>query len=190
MTLVEFVADRVRVAYLDEDIPCVPTVLRTLGESFELEISEQVYASCWGLNGAGNYGAQCGLVEGVLMFISLLASREGIDTLDMWQACADFASDYEQRFGSLQCRTLRPEGFHADDPPDVCEVLTVESIVFSARFISDWFGVEMKLAGLKPVSDFGKTTGGGSPQPSGYRTQPIGCRPKTSGCHPKAGSKS
>jgi hypothetical protein len=54
MTLVEIVADRVRVAYWDEDIPCVPTVLRTLGELFELEVIEQVYAACWGLNGAGN----------------------------------------------------------------------------------------------------------------------------------------
>jgi hypothetical protein len=169
MTLVEIVADRVRVAYWDEDIPCVPTVLRTLGELFELEVIEQVYAACWGLNGAGNYGAQCGLVEGALMFISLLASREGIDTIVLWQACADFASDFEQRFGTLRCQKLRPEGFNDDDPPDVCEVLTVESIVFSAWFISDWFGIEMKMAGLKSVSSSGKTYGGRHPKPSGCR---------------------
>jgi hypothetical protein len=164
MTHVDFVADRVRRAYWDEDIPCVPTVLRTLGELFELRVGEQVYASCWGLNGAGNYGAQCGLVEGTLMFISLLAHREGINTVEMWQACADFASDFEQRFGSLQCRKLRPEGFNDDDPPHVCEELTVESIAFSAWFISDWFGIELKLAGLKSVLHSGKTYGSCHPR--------------------------
>ncbi|UCD56261.1 MAG: C_GCAxxG_C_C family protein [Candidatus Hydrogenedentota bacterium] len=149
MTLIEFVADRVRDAYWNEDIHCVPTVLRILGELFGLDVHEQVYASCWGLNGAGNYGAQCGLVEGTLMFISLIAGREGIDTVETWQACSDFASDYEKRFGSLRCCELRPEGFNDDDPPHLCEVLTVESVVFSARFINTWFGIEMELPGLK-----------------------------------------
>jgi hypothetical protein len=178
MTLVEIVADRVRVAYWEEDIPCVPTVLRTLGELFELEVGEEVYTSCWGLNGAGNYGAQCGLVEGALMFISLLASRERFDTIDMWQSCADFASDYEQRFGSLRCRELRPEGFNDDDPPDVCEALTVESIVFFAWFISDWFGIKPKLAGLKLESHPVETLSGCPPAPGGCRPKPSGCRPK------------
>jgi hypothetical protein len=85
------------------------------------------------------------------MFIGLVADREGIGTIEMWQACADFASDFEKRFGSLRCKELRPEGFNDDDPPHVCEVLTVESIVFSARFVADWFGIEMKLPESKPA---------------------------------------
>jgi hypothetical protein len=43
------------------------------------------------------------------------------------------------------CRELRPGGFNDDDPLHMCAVLTIESIVFSTRFISDWFGIEMKL---------------------------------------------
>ncbi|MCP4704215.1 MAG: C_GCAxxG_C_C family protein [candidate division Zixibacteria bacterium] len=123
----------------------MPTIIRTLEELFELKIEKQVYKACWGLNGAGLYGAQCGLVEGTLMFISLLAHRENIEQEKMWQACADFAREYEQQFGSLQCKKLRPGGFNEDDPPMLCKPLTEESIIFSARFIAKRFGLEMKI---------------------------------------------
>ncbi len=149
MTLDEFVANCVKKAYWDDDIPCSPTTLRILGELFGLKIGEQVYTACWGLNGAGKYGAQCGLVEGTIMFIGLMAHREDLEKEKMSEACFDFAKNYEHKFGSLRCKELRPGGFKDDDPPQLCEPLTVNSIVFSARFISDWFSIRMKPNELK-----------------------------------------
>ena len=43
--------------------------------------------------------------------------------------CCRLAEQYEERFGSLLCRELRPEGFHPDNLP--CEKLTVDFILFS-----------------------------------------------------------
>ncbi len=79
------------------------------------------------------------------MFIGLMAHRENIEQKKMWQACNDFASEYEKQFGSLRCKKLRPGGFNEDDPPMLCKPLTINSIIFSAQFISKWFGLVMKI---------------------------------------------
>ncbi len=145
MTLKEFVSSRVEKSYHDDEVPCVIATLRILSELFQLPIDKQVYESSWGFNGAGQYGAQCGLVEGTLMFIGLLSHREGLDKTKMWEACNEFAKSYEQKFGSLRCKELRPGGFNDGDPPHLCEPLSINSIIFSAEFISDWFKIDTNL---------------------------------------------
>ena len=141
-SLRDFIAEGVRQAYHGEDIPCVPTSLRILGQLFDIEISGDVYTACWGLNGAGLYGAQCGLVEGALMILSMLCHRYKMDTDGISRVCSNFASDFEDRFGSLLCRELRPEGFTNDQPPHLCEERTVAAIVFAAEFIEDVFKIK------------------------------------------------
>lgn len=57
---------------------------------------------------------------------------EGVEKL-----CFKLAEQYEDRFGSLLCRELRPEGFHPDNPPHLCEKLTVASILFFLDFLKE-----------------------------------------------------
>lgn len=142
----DFVAAGIKQAYRGEDIPCVPASLRILGQLYGIEITGEVYAACWGLNGAGMYGAQCGLVEGPLMFLSLVCDRSHpMDTLEISRVCSNFAFDFEQKFGSLLCRELRPEGFSEDQPPHLCEKLSVDTITFAAEFVYDVFALPIAI---------------------------------------------
>ena len=153
MTIEEYVSSRVRQAYGDAEIPCAPTSLQILGELFDQDIHEQVLQASRGLNGAGQHGEQCGLVEGPLMLIGLLSHRRGLGQDDLYRVCSDFAEAYAGWFGSLLCRRLRPGGFNEDDPPHLCEPLTLDSILFSARFIAERFGLRSQVPVTKNRRD-------------------------------------
>ena len=142
MTLEQYVAAGVRNAYHDDEIPCAPATLRILGELFGIDLGEQLLQASWGLNGAGQHGEQCGLVEGALMFISLLAHRRGMTKDELYLSCREYAEAYAEQFRSLLCRDLRPGGFNDSDPPHLCERLSADAIVFAARFVACRFDLE------------------------------------------------
>lgn len=111
-------------------------VLKILGEVFNVDIHPQVYDCAVGMHGAGQYGAQCGLVEGALMFLGLrYAQQKGAEKTAA--LCKQLATNFERRFGSLLCRELRPEGFKKDNPPHLCEPRTVEAVLFHIEFITN-----------------------------------------------------
>ena len=124
------IAMRVHEFYWQQDINCASTVLRVLTEMYELDLQPQVLAAAVGLHGAGGFGAQCGLVEGGLLFIGLLGQRQKWDEARIVQCCKEFASQFSAEFGSLRCCELRPEGFRPDNPPHLCEGLTVRALEF------------------------------------------------------------
>ena len=135
----EHVEKQVRSFYWEQDLNCATSNLELLSERFGVELNPQVIDAALGMHGAGRYGAQCGLVEGGLLFIGVIGRAKGIPDDDVVQACQDFARAFEGRFGSLLCRELRPEGF----PPElagkhICEDLTVEAILFSMGFVEAW----------------------------------------------------
>jgi hypothetical protein len=113
------------------------TTLRVLGEKLHVRLDDQVLAAATGMYGAGGYGAQCGLVEGGLMFIGLVGRERGLADDTIAEVCYAYAEAFEARFGSLLCRELRPEGFGPDNPPHLCEKLTQEAIVFDLAFLRD-----------------------------------------------------
>lgn len=135
MDKIKFIDKKVHSYYWDDDINCARTMLKTLSEYFKIELHDQVVNSAVGLHGAGKYGAQCGLVEGMLMFIAVASTELGKDESHIVNGCYDFAKDFEQKFKSLSCRDLRIGGFKKDDPPHLCEDLTKEAV----RFAIDWF---------------------------------------------------
>jgi len=98
-----------------------------------------------GMHGAGGYRAQCGLVEGTLLFLGLIGAEKAVAEEDIVEACHDFGRAFEVEFSSLQCKTLRPGGFMEDDPPHLCEDLACRSIIFSVNFVEKklqlWRGV-------------------------------------------------
>lgn len=132
----QLVKTRVSQYYWENDFNCATTTLKILSETFALPLSEQVIDAAIGMHGAGQYGAQCGLVEGTLMFLGILGRENGVLDDRIIQTCRDFAVQFESRFGSLQCSVLRPQGFHPDNPPHICEPFTCKAVEFSIDFIS------------------------------------------------------
>ena len=67
----EIIKERVHELYWEHDMNCARTMLTCLGEFYDVNLEEQTVNSTIGLHGAGGFRAQCGLVEGALMFIGI-----------------------------------------------------------------------------------------------------------------------
>lgn len=150
MTLEELVAARIETMYHDQSLGCAHATLKILAEALDTELSRQVYDSSVGmLGGGGHYGAQCGLVQGALMFAGVLGARQGLDEETLDKHCFDLLAGAERELGSLVCREIRPEGFAEDNPPNICEPRSVTSIVWVARFFADRFQLPLALPGRR-----------------------------------------
>ena len=121
------------------------TAVTVLSEVFNLTLHPQVLDAATGMNGAGKFGAQCGLVEGCLILLGIKGRRENMTKDEIMGACYDFASEFQERFGSLLCRVLRPEGFHSSNPPYLCENLARKALTFNAEFISSNTGKAISM---------------------------------------------
>ncbi len=135
----DMIKERVYKYYWEDDINCATTVLKILAEIFDLELTSQVTDSAIGLHGAGKFGAQCGLVEGSLMFIGIWGKKKGYDVNRIVDLCYRFADDFQKNFGSLVCRDLRPQGFSPDNPPHLCEEITIKAVEFTAGYIANGY---------------------------------------------------
>ena len=129
------IKERVHELYWEYDINCARTLLICLCELFHVNLEEQTLNSAIGLHGAGGFRAQCGLVEGSLMFIGIYFSQKGKSDSEIASLCYQFANDFTQKYDSLKCYDLRPNGFNENDPPHACEKLTCEIIEFSRDFM-------------------------------------------------------
>ena len=128
--------------YWERDDTCALTTLAIASRLFDTTLESQLLEASLGMWGAGGWGAQCGLVEGALMFIGVFGSRRGLNRDRISALCRSFAQGFERRFGSLICRELRPQGFSTDNPPHLCEELTGKAIRFTVRFVADAFRIE------------------------------------------------
>jgi C_GCAxxG_C_C family probable redox protein len=129
------IKDRVHELYYGYDVNCARTTLTCLSELLDTPIERQTMNAAIGLHGAGGFRAQCGLVEGALLFMGLYFSDRGKSTDEIVSLCYRYADEFTKKFGSLTCRELRPGGFSEDDPPHACEGLTCEAIEFAYEFI-------------------------------------------------------
>ena len=130
--------ERIHTLYHVHDYNCARTTLLCLGERFGIPISQQVFNAAIGMHGAGFFRAQCGLVEGALMFFGLWGTEKGMTEEEIGKLCYRFAETFTERFGSLLCRELRPGGFQKTDPPHLCETLTEMSIAFTMDFLEQY----------------------------------------------------
>lgn len=133
----EWIAGRVHELYWEKDINCARTALLCLSELFETTVEPQVLWAAVGMHGAGGYRAQCGLVEGPLLFLGIYLHTLGWTEDEIVAACRRFAAAFEETFGSLRCRELRPNGLSENDPPHLCEGLTCDAIAFAYQTISE-----------------------------------------------------
>lgn len=132
------IKERVAHYYWKDDRNCATTNLKILAEIFNIELSNQVIDAATGMHGAGKYGAQCGLVEGTLMFLGILGKENNIPEDVIVDHCRAYAQQFESEFTSLSCSVLRPEGFTKNNPPHLCEQLTCDAIAFNKRFVSEF----------------------------------------------------
>ena len=130
------VAAAVHRHYWQEDINCARTMLAILAALDGRPVPAAVMKAAVGMHGAGGFGAQCGLVEGALMYIGLAADNAGLSEETAVETCREYAAAFADRFGSLLCRELRPEGFGPDNPPHLCEGRTVAAVVFAIEFLT------------------------------------------------------
>ncbi len=121
--------------YWVEDHNCTTAVISCLAKLLGTEIDDQVYAASLGMHGAGGYRAQCGLVEGGLLFIGIHGSAKQLGRERIVQLCYDYAKAFEANYSSISCRDLRPEGFRENDPPHPCEQITVEAVWFTYQWL-------------------------------------------------------
>ena len=129
------IEERVHELYWKHDINCARTTLTCLCEVFRVNLFEQTLNAAIGLHGAGGFRAQCGLVEGTLMFIGIYFGQKGKSDIEIASLCYKFADEFTQKYGSLKCYDLRPNGFTENDPPHACEKLTSEAVKFSYEFV-------------------------------------------------------
>ena len=130
------IADRVQEYYWSYDLNCATTNLKILSEIFSITLSDQVISAAIGMHGAGKYGAQCGLVEGTLMFLGIIGKEYRFQEDTIVDRCREYARQFENIFLSLSCSVLRPEGFNMQNSPHLCEKLTCRAIEFNQNFIS------------------------------------------------------
>ena len=114
----EHIKNRVHELYWNEDINCARTAIICLSELFETAVEPQTIWSAVGLHGAGGYRAQCGLVEGTLMFLGIYLHVMGKTEDETVSACYNFAF-----------------AFSENDPPHMCEKLTCKGIEFAYQYI-------------------------------------------------------
>ena len=135
MDIDEFIRQRITEYYWKDDTNCAEASLKILAEVFEIELNKQVLDAAAGMHGAGEYGAQCGLVEGVLMFLGIFGKKISLPNIRITSLCREYASQFEAEFGSLICSVLRPEGFNSENPPHICEELTCNATEFAIDFV-------------------------------------------------------
>ena len=131
----EKIKERVHHFYWDLDINCARTTLSCLSELLDTPVNPQVMQAAIGLHGAGGFRAQCGLIEGSLLFMGIYFTQKGKSDLKVSNICYQFAEEFTKKFTSLSCYDLRPNGFQENDPPHACEELTRNAIEFIYNFI-------------------------------------------------------
>lgn len=119
--------------YWEDEVNCATATIKILSEIFSIKISDDVIAAATGMHGAGGYGAQCGLVEGALMMTGIIGKSMDLSEEKIIRNCFDYAKAFESEFGSLLCKKLRPEGFNENQPPHLCEKLTIKAAIFSVN---------------------------------------------------------
>ncbi|MBN1333100.1 MAG: C_GCAxxG_C_C family protein [Synergistales bacterium] len=110
--------------------------LKLLDEVYQIPLNRQVIEAAHGMNGAGRYGAQCGLIEGMLMFLGIWGKARNLNYQETQELCKEYAGIFEDTFGSLLCSCLKPEAkSSAKDPDHPCEELKIKALLMDMEFL-------------------------------------------------------
>lgn len=121
--------------YIEKKLNCDRTMLKCLGELFDLEISDQVMAAAVGQHTAG-IRKQCGFVEGTLMFIGIYFSQRGATDKEISALCRKYIDSYQEVFVYTQCEDIREKILMLkDDKHGQCGPMGERTVRHSYEFI-------------------------------------------------------
>lgn len=123
--------------YWIEDKNCAITTMKVLSEYYDIDIQSQLYESMIAMPGIGKHGLTCGIVNGAIMFISIYGKVLLVDQDNLKEIIHEYVDQFNVLFGSVNCITLRPEGFDMKNPPHLCEQLTTDALKFTCGFIDN-----------------------------------------------------
>lgn len=131
------ILERVHELYWNDDKNCAITTVTILSEHYDVRLESQVIDGLAFMPGLGMNGLTCGIVIGGLTFIGIFQKERQYDNGSMKQQAQQLVAEFKKTFGSELCSVLRPEGFSEDNPPHLCENLTVKAIKFIINFIDE-----------------------------------------------------
>jgi C_GCAxxG_C_C family probable redox protein len=137
MEITEYIKKNVAECYWRDNLNCATTMLNILAKTYRINLENQVINAAIGMHGAGSFGAQCGLVEGALMFIGIFGKEKGLPNETIIDLAYCYAQEFETHFASLVCKKLRPQGFKPDNPPHLCEKLTNQAVKFAIEYLEE-----------------------------------------------------
>lgn len=130
-----WIEQRVDFYHTQQGNNCAVLSLKIFSELFEFSMHDQVVQAASAMNGSGRFGAQCGLVEGMIMFLGVYGTHRGVPYLDILGLANRYAASFTARFGSLVCRDLRPQGFGPEVPKTQCHTLIVDAVEMGSQFL-------------------------------------------------------
>lgn len=133
----EFINEKINLYFCTLEHNCAETVLEMLAEKFDFPLDKQVLDSAAGLNGLGQYRAQCGLIAAAVMFIGIVVQAQNRDKEYTNEICRGLAEAFDTKLGALDCRALRPDGFKEDNPPNLCKPLATQALAVIIDYIED-----------------------------------------------------
>lgn len=70
------------------------------------------------------------------MFFGILGKEEELSQKEIRSVCNEFADQFQNKFCSLLCEELRPEGFKSENPPHLCDDITKKAVSLSVDIIN------------------------------------------------------
>ena len=123
------IKELVKEAYWVRDENCCIALIKTISDIFSLDISGELISAAAALPGAGRFGAQCGLITGGIMIIGIIGKSQQKSNDEIRNISYNYSKMFFEKYYSLMCKELRPQGFASDNPPHLCEKLTVEAAI-------------------------------------------------------------
>ena len=134
----QYIREKVHYFYHEAGVNCATGTLTLLSDIFRVPLQEQVYDSAIAMHGAGKYGAQCGILDGAMMFITIYGKQRGLTKTVMVGLVHDWAALFEQEMGSIVCKGLRPFPLTPEDAPKhLCEPITVKGVKLAVKYIKE-----------------------------------------------------
>ncbi|MFA5828869.1 MAG: C-GCAxxG-C-C family protein [Candidatus Gracilibacteria bacterium] len=129
---------------LKQDYNCGEVVVRTVANNLKIKLPIVAKKISSAMNGGGRAGAQCGILEAGLLILSLLCGRaDSKQPRDPLQILAyKLTKKFENEYGNLLCRNIRPEGFKPDQINNICEERIIYGIIFLLNFFEEISNLE------------------------------------------------
>lgn len=121
--------------YWDKELNCSTNIILVLGKLFDIEISRQVLHGTIGLHSTTEYGGQCGLLEGLLIFVGIYGREKNYSNNEIVRHCAKLTRKFDNLFRTLSCHDLKGASKKIFESPHSCENITIDIVLLTKKYI-------------------------------------------------------